>query len=71
MIAADKLVRTMVTPEGLALPIRVGARGSRAGALMLDVTIIAGSIIAFNYALYWIIPPRPRAGRRSFSRFSW
>ena len=54
MIAADKLVRTMVTPEGLALPIRVGARGSRAGALMLDVTIIAGSIIAFNYALYWI-----------------
>ena len=54
MFAADKLVRTMVTPEGLALPIRVGARGSRAGALMLDVTIIAGSIIAFNYALYWI-----------------
>lgn len=54
MIAADKLVRTMVTPEGLALPIRVGARGSRAGALMLDVTIIAGSIIAFNYTLYWI-----------------
>jgi uncharacterized RDD family membrane protein YckC len=54
MIAADKLSRTMVTPEGLGLPIRVGARGSRAGALMLDVTIIAGSIIAFNYALYWI-----------------
>ncbi|WP_324073982.1 MAG: RDD family protein [Erythrobacter sp.] len=54
MIAADKLSRTMLTPEGLALPIRVGARGSRAGALMLDVTFIVGSIIAFNYALYWI-----------------
>lgn len=54
MIAADKLSRTMVTPEGLALPIRIGARGSRAGALILDVMIIVGSILAFNYALYWI-----------------
>jgi uncharacterized RDD family membrane protein YckC len=54
MIAADKLARTMVTPEGLALPIRIGARGSRAGALILDVMIIVGSILAFNYALYWI-----------------
>lgn len=54
MMAADKLARTMTTPEGLALPIRIGARGSRAGALMLDVIIILGSILAFNYALYWI-----------------
>jgi len=32
--------RVMVTPEGIALPLTLASRGSRAGALMLDFIII-------------------------------
>ncbi|MGJ0237192.1 RDD family protein [Novosphingobium fluoreni] len=32
--------RTLVTPEGVALPLTVASRGSRAGALMLDFIFI-------------------------------
>lgn len=39
--------RMLVTPEGLALPMRVGTRGARAGALLLDLTIYFASIILF------------------------
>lgn len=42
----DKLRRTdrdrvMVTPEGVALPLTLASRGTRAGALMLDLLFIA------------------------------
>lgn len=37
---ADKRHRIMVTPEGLALPITVASRGSRAMALLLDLVIM-------------------------------
>jgi len=32
--------RTMVTPEGISLPITVGSRGARIGALLLDFTFL-------------------------------
>lgn len=51
---ADRRVRTQVTPEGLALPITLASRGARAGALIIDVTIIVFSLIAFNLLLTWI-----------------
>lgn len=37
---ADKRQRIMVTPEGLALPITIASRGSRAMALLLDLVIM-------------------------------
>ena len=37
---AGKRARTLITPEGLALPMTVASRGSRAGALVLDLAII-------------------------------
>ncbi|WP_271079510.1 RDD family protein [Aurantiacibacter sp. MUD61] len=43
----DKRDRMLVTPEGLALPLTVGSRGARAGALMLDMIFIVLGIIAF------------------------
>jgi uncharacterized RDD family membrane protein YckC len=46
--------RTMVTPEGLALPVTVASRAARAGALILDVFMIVGGLIAFHLLLYWI-----------------
>lgn len=39
--------RMLVTPEGLALPLRVGSRGARAAALLLDLTIVFVGIILF------------------------
>lgn len=52
--AADKRQRVMVTPEGLALPITIAARGSRAGALILDVLIIMAGLVGFHLLLFWI-----------------
>ena len=46
--------RTMVTPEGLALPVTVASRAARAGALTLDVFIIVGGLIAFHLLINWI-----------------
>ena len=44
--AARDRSRTMVTPEGIALPFAVASRGARAGALILDFVIlyVGGSI---------------------------
>ena len=43
----DKRRRELVTPEGIALPVTIASRGSRFGALVLDVIIIIFS--------YWIV----------------
>src|SRR5580765_2214350 len=32
--------RVMITPEGIALPLTLASRGTRAGALMLDLIFI-------------------------------
>lgn len=41
-----KRARTLVTPEGLALPLTVGSRGARAGALLLDLIILFAGTVA-------------------------
>ena len=60
--------RTMVTPEGLALPLRVASRGARAGALLLDLAIIFFGLFFFFLALLLLgfgifdledVPPGP------------
>ncbi|MGB3165628.1 MAG: RDD family protein, partial [Alteraurantiacibacter sp.] len=44
--------RMLVTPEGLALPLTVGSRGARAGALLLDLTFLwIGAIVFFMILL--------------------
>jgi uncharacterized RDD family membrane protein YckC len=50
----NKRARTLITPEGIALPITIASRGSRAGALVLDVMIIVFTLIAFVLLLVWI-----------------
>jgi uncharacterized RDD family membrane protein YckC len=50
----QRLTRTLITPEGLALPIMLASRASRAGALIIDVMIIVFSLIAFNLLILWI-----------------
>jgi uncharacterized RDD family membrane protein YckC len=51
----DQRKRTLVTPEGLALPFTLAARGSRAGALMIDVMIIFFSLLAIALTIVWIL----------------
>ncbi len=43
--------RTMVTPEGIALPLTLASRGTRFGALLLDLMIIGILIVATTIAL--------------------
>lgn len=46
--------RVMITPEGIALPITVASRGSRAGALMLDLMLIAFLQVATTLFLIYL-----------------
>ncbi|WP_120077143.1 RDD family protein [Aurantiacibacter odishensis] len=42
----SKRARTLVTPEGLSLPLTVGGKGARASALILDLVILmTGTIV--------------------------
>lgn len=50
----ERLARTLTTPEGIVLPITLASRGSRAGALMLDVMIIFFILLGFQLLLLWI-----------------
>jgi uncharacterized RDD family membrane protein YckC len=50
----EKRARTLVTPEGLALPITIAARAARAGALILDVMIILVTLILVIIAIVYI-----------------
>lgn len=43
--------RELVTPEGLALPLTLASRGSRVGALLLDLVLLIAALIAFLIAL--------------------
>lgn len=43
--------RIMVTPEGIALPLTIASRGSRAGALIMDLCLIGFLIVATTFAL--------------------
>ncbi len=50
----DRRARTLVTPEGLALPVTLAPRASRAAALVIDVMIIIFGLIAFQLTMFWI-----------------
>ena len=46
--------RTLVTPEGLSIPIVVASRVSRFGALVLDFVILYLGIILFVLLIQWV-----------------
>ncbi|WP_379922541.1 RDD family protein [Erythrobacter sp. R86502] len=41
-------VRTLITPEGLTLPLMLATRASRAGGLIIDMIVIAAGLFAFD-----------------------
>ena len=46
--------RTLITPEGIALPVRLASRGTRFGALLIDVIISILTIVIGSLAIYFI-----------------
>jgi uncharacterized RDD family membrane protein YckC len=44
----DRRARSLVTPEGVDLRLRLGDAGERAAALMIDLAIMLGVLIAFS-----------------------
>ena len=49
-----KRQRTMITPEGVALPLNIASRANRAGALMLDFTILFVSALVITLGIIFI-----------------
>ena len=54
--------RELVTPEGLSLPLTLASRGARAGALMLDLAIVFGALIALLLGLLALAISFPQLG---------
>ncbi|MCL9998679.1 MAG: RDD family protein [Erythrobacter sp.] len=50
----EKRARTLVTPEGLALPIAIAPRAARAGALIIDFMILLFGLIIVQITIYYI-----------------
>ncbi|MBA4355764.1 MAG: RDD family protein [Novosphingobium sp.] len=46
--------RTIITPEGVPLPLLLAARGSRAGALLIDLALIVTTMIGMTLILFKI-----------------
>ena len=46
--------RILITPEGIALPVKLASRGTRFGALLIDLTIIVMTIVLASLALFFI-----------------
>ena len=46
--------RTLITPEGIALPVKLASRGTRFGALLIDLVIMVMSIVLGSLALFFI-----------------
>lgn len=50
----EKRRRIVTTPEGVPLPFLLASRGARAGALMIDLTMIVGAMIGMTLILFKI-----------------
>ncbi|MCK0127313.1 RDD family protein [Erythrobacter sp. F6033] len=51
----NKRERTLITPEGLAVPVTIAARGSRLGALVLDFVFIFLGLLVIQIVLMLIL----------------
>lgn len=52
----DKNLRTLITPEGIDLRLRIADGGARAGAFILDIAIMIATLIALFYVIVTIFP---------------
>ncbi len=54
----DRLVREIVTPEGVPLRLRLAERGERLAAVLIDLSIILGVLIAVTLLALIILPTK-------------
>lgn len=59
---ADPLRRRFVTPEGVDLQLELGSAGTRAGAFMIDATIMLLSLIALTIVVAVLLHGHPVGG---------
>lgn len=60
--ADPKLLRTLVTPEGVALDVSVASASARVGALFIDLTALFGMVLGFVLTLVFLFWLYDRAG---------
>lgn len=53
--ADPKLLRTLVTPEGVALDVSVASASARVGALFIDLTALFGMLLGFVLTIILIV----------------
>ena len=61
MADPSKRIRELVTPEGVALHLRLGGAGARAAAFTIDAAIMLGALTAVTLAAFFVL-----GGFRSF-----
>ncbi|MCW1383340.1 RDD family protein [Novosphingobium sp. KCTC 2891] len=54
VLEAERRRRWLTTPEGVALPFTLATRGSRAGALLIDLFLIGTGMVLTTLALLWL-----------------
>ena len=62
--------RTLITPEGIALPVKLASRRTRFGALLIDLTIIVVTTVLSTIALFYIGSKVLQMGGTSFDKAS-
>jgi uncharacterized RDD family membrane protein YckC len=58
-----KRIRMLLTPEGVPLPLEIADAGQRAGAFLLDVLILIGSMIGISLFLFMVSRAVPYTDR--------
>ncbi len=53
--APDRALREIVTPEGVAITVRLADRSERVAALIIDLMVIAGVALALAFVSIWAI----------------
>ncbi len=51
----DRLVRELVTPEGVTLHLRLASAAARAGAFTIDAVIMLVVLIALTFCAFWLL----------------
>ena len=53
--APDRALREIVTPEGVAITVRLADRSERVAALIIDLMVIAGVALGLAFVSFWAI----------------
>lgn len=64
-------VRMLVTPEGVPLPLEIADTGQRAGAFILDMLILLGSIIGVTIFLIYVSKAVPGRATQHITALLW